>query len=174
MNDERLIQLLRETPPEDLSRDEIRELRRRLPQSGELRQALFEHLQLDQALSEALGGVNLSPESIARRATTITAGGAGRLFGWGTISAVLLGLLGIGALVAVRWDRRPRQVAAADSGGAEAPARVPRAAINHRRHAALKQSPTAAPTESPNQEKQPSAADVEVPRRTEPAPAIEQ
>lgn len=177
MNDERLIQLLRETPPEELSRDEIRELRRRLPQSGELRQALFEHLQLDQALSETLGGVNLSPESITRRATTVTSGGAGRLFGWGTISAVLLGLFGVGVIVAARWDRQPRPavaraVARSDRTTHSAPAPERPSKSETRRPA--NQTPPATIVAPPNQEERPSMAVVELPSGDEPATAIEQ
>lgn len=177
MNDERLIQLLRETPPEDLSGDEIRELRRRLPQSGELRQVLFEHLQLDQALSETLGGLSLSPESITRRAATVTARGAGRLFGWGTISAVLLGLLGVAVIVAARWDRQPRPIAARAVVGSErnsvrAPA-LKRPSSSETRPPAI-QTPPATTAEASDQEEQPSMAAVELQSGDEPTTAINQ
>lgn len=168
MNDERLIQLLRETPPEDLSRDEIHELRRRLPRSGELRQALFEQLQLDQALSETLGGLSLSPESIVRRAATAGPGGAGRLFGWGTISAVLLGLTGVGVLVALQMGRKPPPAVAARA--VAQPADLPSASPPPKRSAnadarrVADSSPARAATELPHQEEEMQAAEVELPR----------
>lgn len=120
MSDEQLIQLLREKPPEEFSSDDIALVRRRLPHSSELRQAVADQLELDQTLYHTLGGVRLSVDELVRRASLVPPSqGAGKLFGWPTAAAVLLTLLAFGAVIHSRGNWRPAQVARAEKVAGE-------------------------------------------------------
>ena len=68
MTDDELLVLVQEKTPEELTAEEIGELRRRLVESEELRTALFETLQMEAYLAAALGPVQLRPEKIVAAA----------------------------------------------------------------------------------------------------------
>lgn len=114
MSDEQLIRLLREKPPEEFTSDEITLVRRRLPHCSELRQAVADHLELEQVLYHARGGVRFSVDDLLRRAalTPASRGPAG-IYGWPTAAAVLLTLSVVGAVIYARGNRRPAEIAQA-------------------------------------------------------------
>lgn len=119
MNDDQLIQLLREKPPEEFTSDEIALVRHRLPHCSQLRQAVADHLELEQALYHARGGVQLSVDDLVRRASLAPASrGVGKLFGWPTAAAILLTLFALGVVVYQRGDRRHAAVAQVKAAGA--------------------------------------------------------
>jgi len=105
MNDEQLIQLIQETPPEELTGEELQLLRDRLPDSPALREALSEQLRLDQQLAETLGQVSLSVDTILSEPSE----------SWWTWSHGLLVLLGVVCVLGlvstivtvVLWKPRP-------------------------------------------------------------------
>lgn len=101
MNDEQLIQLVRETPPEEMSFEEMELLRRRISQSPEVREAVADHLQLEQYLGDHLGRVQVSVESIVKTAATMTPSAAtslSRLLGWSLASVTAISLITVGVL----------------------------------------------------------------------------
>jgi len=118
VTDEQLVQLLRETPREDLSAGEIAELRRRIGQSAELRQALADDLRLERVLADAMGNVQVPLDWIFNRSAAVPPSGRlARLFGWGALSAVAFLIVSVGVIVAVRRsDEPPRQLAKGDDG----------------------------------------------------------
>src|SRR6185369_344418 len=85
MTDAELIQLVQEKGPEDLSAEEIGLLRQRLLVSAQLRDVLFDQLQLEQSLSQALGRVNVSVDAIFTTAllTDKRPNRTAALLGWG-------------------------------------------------------------------------------------------
>lgn len=64
MNDNELLKLLQETPPEELTDVQIEQLRLRLPESVELRQELASRLRLESSLSASLSRFTLSPDEL--------------------------------------------------------------------------------------------------------------
>jgi outer membrane protein assembly factor BamB len=106
MTDTELIQLLQDKTPEELSLDQIRLLQQRLAESDELRTALFEQLEMEQYLAEALGRIEVSTDKIiARSRANATVSGNPLLL---AVAAVLsLGLIGFIATVMVIALRKP-------------------------------------------------------------------
>jgi outer membrane protein assembly factor BamB len=101
MNDEQLIQLVRETPPEELSYEEMELLRHRISQSPEVREAVADHLQLEQYLGDHLGRVQVSVENILKTAGTLTPTAAtslSRLLGWSVASVAVISLVTVGVM----------------------------------------------------------------------------
>lgn len=94
--DERLIQRLRETAPENLSQEDVDAIRRRLPHSPELQSLLAEDLRLEAALNERLASFQVSIETILERAEKHE-GRTGRLRLLGWMFVVLLLASGVGA-----------------------------------------------------------------------------
>jgi len=116
MKDDQLIQLLQEKTPEELSLEEISLLQRRLAESEELRVTLFEQLEMEQYLAEALGRVEVSLDEVASsRATRVSRHHPILL---SVIAVVCLGLIGFISLVIVAAMRSPDDapVAVADNG----------------------------------------------------------
>ena len=64
MTDQELVQLVQDTPAEQLTLAEVELLRDQLMESEELRQLLIEELQLEEYLNEALGRIDLTVEDI--------------------------------------------------------------------------------------------------------------
>src|SRR5690348_5620660 len=100
MTDGQLVALVEETPPDELSAEQIALLRRRLPHSSELREALAEQLRLEQTLNAALGAPQVSIDWIIAQAAAGSAatGGIGRLFGWGPATAVVIAIATVGVV----------------------------------------------------------------------------
>lgn len=69
MNDEQLVELLESKTAEELSPEEIDQLRQRLPHSPPLRAALSERLRLEANLAEVLGSGSLSVDDILAEST---------------------------------------------------------------------------------------------------------
>jgi outer membrane protein assembly factor BamB len=115
MTDDQLLQLLRETPREELSAGEIAELRKRAGQSHALRQALADEIQLEAVLGDALGHVQISLNWIFTRAAVVPrAGGLARLYGWGALLAVVLALVSAGVMIGIgKRDEPTRHIAVA-------------------------------------------------------------
>ena len=68
MTDQELLALVQAKSPEELSLEEIELLRTRLAESSELREALFDQMQMEGYLATALGRIHLSPQEIIARA----------------------------------------------------------------------------------------------------------
>jgi len=68
MTDDELLALVQSKSPEELTPQEVAQLRNRLAESEELRTALFETLQMESYLATVLGPVQLKPEQIVARA----------------------------------------------------------------------------------------------------------
>lgn len=116
MTDDQLIALVEETPHDEFTSEQIALLRRRLPHSRLLREALAGQLRLEQTLNAALGAPRVSIDWIVAQAAASSAatGALGRLFGWGPATALVLAFATVGLLVERRWAAAPvRQVAAA-------------------------------------------------------------
>ena len=73
MTDEHLIRLVQETPPEDLSLDDLELLRSRAVQSTEVREALVAHLQFEEVANHAMGRVHVSVDQILDRTNAMRA-----------------------------------------------------------------------------------------------------
>lgn len=132
MTDGQLIALVEETPPDELSAEQIALLRRRLPHSSELREALSEQLRLEQTLNAELGTPRVSIDWIIAQASAGPAvtGGIGRLFGWGPATAVVIAIATVGVVAPRPWAAAPnaapvRQVAAVVDEQDAAPADEP-------------------------------------------------
>jgi len=89
MNDERLIEIVQQKTPEELSLDEIELLRSRMAESSEVRRVLLEQLQLEEYLADALGRVNVSVDEVLAKANPQRATVMGALVTFGTMIAVL-------------------------------------------------------------------------------------
>jgi|GEM_PF-2230903 len=87
MNDQQLIDLVRQTPPLELSSDDLQLLRARLAQSAALRRALGRELRLEQGLAELLDSGHDSAREILRRAPAVA-----RRRAWRAAASRLLGL----------------------------------------------------------------------------------
>ncbi len=86
--DRKLIELLQQKTPEELSFEELDLLRSRLSESAELRQALSEYLQTESYLTQVLGNFTVSPDAIIHKAQSQQRASEARPWQW---------LLGIGA-----------------------------------------------------------------------------
>ncbi|WP_166824450.1 outer membrane protein assembly factor BamB family protein [Thalassoroseus pseudoceratinae] len=71
-SDAELIELVQQKTPEELSLDEIEQLRTRLHDSPELQRTLIEQLHLESYLNTALGETRVSASEIVRRANAVT------------------------------------------------------------------------------------------------------
>lgn len=122
MTDGQLIALVEETPADELSLEQIAALRRRLPHSPELREALTGQLRLEQALNAALGTPHVSIDAILAQAAASSSGaaGVGRLFGWGSATALVIAVTTVGVVLQKPWAAAPvvPPVAAANQRGA--------------------------------------------------------
>ena len=85
MTDEELLRLLEETPPEELTPEQLAALRERLPHSVPLQQAFAQQLRLDQALAAVLGRPTVSVDTIVQRAQR-----TGRRGWWYAVAGVLV------------------------------------------------------------------------------------
>ncbi len=109
MTDLELVRLVQDSLPEELSSEQIAVLRRRMPHSPELREALVEQLELEQTLCGALGEVHVSLDWIfAQAASASAAGGIAKLFGWGATTALVVAVTSIGVLVEPPWAAAPK------------------------------------------------------------------
>lgn len=102
MTDAELIQLVQEKSPDELTPDEIGHLRRRLADSAELREVIFGQLHLEETLSQALGGVQVSVDQILATATRVDtpANRTAALIGWAICVSVSLFALFVLVLIA--------------------------------------------------------------------------
>jgi len=107
MTDEELLRLLEETPPEDLTPEQLTALRERLPHSVPLQRAFAEHLRLDQALAAVLGRPGVSAETIIQRAQR-----SGRRGWWYVAAAGLLFFAVASYLYFTRETPRPDVIVA--------------------------------------------------------------
>lgn len=101
MTDAELIALVQEKAPEDLTDDEIAQLRARLDVSSELRAAIFDQLNLEQSLSQALGRVQVSADAIFASAlsTDKRPNRTAALLGWVSCAGVILIAVAVWLLV---------------------------------------------------------------------------
>lgn len=111
MTDQELITRIQEKPPEELSVDEIEEVRDRLRESPALQQALANEINMNQALSEQLGAFRVSVDRIlvATGSTAIApADPVSPWIGWGLgtlITAILTSALTVAITVPSPQDR---------------------------------------------------------------------
>ena len=85
MTDAELIELVQQKGPDELTDDEIDELRTRLKYSSELQSALVGQLQFEECLATQLGQVQISAEQIRLTAAAVVDSPSNRnaaLFGW--------------------------------------------------------------------------------------------
>ena len=123
MNDTQLIQLLQDKTPEELTVDEIQLLRNRLAESDELRQQLFQQLEMEEYLAAALGRMNVSVDAITASRTPASGQGPHPLL-LVAVLVVCLGIVGFASLLIVPALRQD----AGDivqAGDAEAPPATP-------------------------------------------------
>lgn len=126
MTDGQLISLVEETPADELSPEQIAALRRRLPHSPELREALAGQLRLEQTLNAALGTPHVSIDAIlAQAAASTAAAGLGRLFGWGSGAALVIAVTTVGLVLQKPWAAAPVAAPVAAANRREAVARPP-------------------------------------------------
>lgn len=115
MNDSKLVELVLESPLEDLTLEEIQELRARLAESSVIRAALIDRLQMDQHLVEAFGASGDTPDEfvgkVLRRKQKQQSGS------WAVLGATmgLFFFAVIAALVIYRLDLLPTMPIAASS-----------------------------------------------------------
>jgi len=96
MTDDELIELIESKTPEELSVDEIDELRLRLPVSAKLQDALAGRLEMEQYLTNVLGEIQLDVDKILARASQEPdKKPRSPLALWGWVASVLL----VGAIV---------------------------------------------------------------------------
>src|SRR5262245_25164959 len=93
--DAELIQLVQEKLPEELTPDEIAELRARLQSSPELQHTLIEQMHLEAYLAAALGEFTVSFDDIVRRAGAKPQKTRSPLLLLGISSAVLVLAIGL-------------------------------------------------------------------------------
>lgn len=105
MTDEDLIRLLSEKSPRDLTIEEVAQLRLRLRQSSQVRQALEEAVQFEGELSAALGTVNLSVELLLAQAEARARMVPRRSLAWRWWS--LVGLTACLLVAALFWHHQP-------------------------------------------------------------------
>ncbi|HVX13029.1 MAG TPA: hypothetical protein VHC22_17730 [Pirellulales bacterium] len=104
MTDERLIELIDERSPEELSAAEVAEIRARLKESPALREALAGRLRLEQALHQSVAQFRLPIELLLAKAAAIQATSTvAKLLGWGSTTALMIGV-SVGTLVALRGE----------------------------------------------------------------------
>ncbi len=99
MNDQELLEILEQKAPRDLTIEEINLLKERVPQSEELRQAIEQHVQLEECLIEALGRIDVKVDEILDRARDQKKGGIGTAY-W-LLLLFLLIAVGSGTYVAM-------------------------------------------------------------------------
>lgn len=105
MTDDELIQLVRETPPDELSAEQIAHLRRRLLVSEPLRRELTQQIRLEQQLNTGLGRPGIRAEAIVARHDRHV-----RTVRWWRFTAAMM-LVACGALVWQWWDSAERPTA---------------------------------------------------------------
>jgi hypothetical protein len=111
MTDDRLIQLIEERPPDELGGDVLAEIHSRLASSPALREALLMHLQVDQALHQTVAQYRLPVELLLAKVAAVQATSTvARLFGWGSVTALVIGMVSVGTIVALR-EQGPLDVA---------------------------------------------------------------
>lgn len=104
LSNQELIQLVQEKLPEELTEQEVEQLRSRLRESPELRQALLEQLNFEAYLNEAFGRYEVSVERIV---SSSPAGGRNRISGyWRWTALLFLGLM-FGSVAYVVWIQPP-------------------------------------------------------------------
>lgn len=168
MTDDELIQLVQETPPEQLSLETIELLRQRMAESARVREALASQLRFDQLLSGALARVQVSVEKILAHGGARPTGGAwlGRVWGWGLASLVIAVALGAWAVNRFDGDEKPDVVAENRDGvPVEEPSPVPEKPRSD--PAAMPAKPAPSSVEPP-----PSGVPPTAPPAVAPGPAV--
>lgn len=155
--DAELIRLVQETAPEDLTPEQIEQLRQRLRESPELREVLIGQLHLESYLTQALSEFQVPVDSILQRAAALERPSRG---GWPLRVGFALGLL---LLVSAVW------YAVARRGGDDAEILVARKGAD-------RPEATAPENDAPSkpQADAPAAADEAPPKPPEPMTVAEQ
>jgi hypothetical protein len=97
MTDDRLLELIGERSVEDFTGAELAAIRLRLKHSPAVREGLRARLQLEQALHQTVGHVHLPIGLLLAKAAAVQATGTvAKLFGWGSVSSLLIGLVSVG------------------------------------------------------------------------------
>jgi hypothetical protein len=108
MTDDRLIELIEQQPAQELTNEELTALRARLAASPAVREALQRHLRLEQALHQNVAQFRLPVELLLAKAAAMQATSTvAKLFGWGSVAGLLLGLATVGTLVSRRDEPQP-------------------------------------------------------------------
>lgn len=109
MTDQQLIELIQQTPPDELSAEELRLLRQRMAESPAVRDALRAQLQLDQYLSGMLGRPELTAQVVLNRRWRLPTVHAGSL--WWVAALAVLVLLCVTLVIAAWWSSRQAMLA---------------------------------------------------------------
>ena len=173
MTDGQLIALVEETTPDELSHEQIALLRRRLPHSPELREAIASQLRLEQALNAALATPHVSIDWIIAQAALQTASTSAisRLFGWGPATALAIAVTTTGVLLQRHWAAAP---AARPAQAAMAP-RIEQAALRIVAEPPAAAAPVEAADEQPSPPETASPSDnhaLDAPANGPAAPAM--
>lgn len=99
MTDPELIQLVQDKSPDDLTLEEIEQLRSRLRESPELARLLYDQMQLEQYLGQAFGRVHVSVDDILATAKNRARKKSWTSSGMAWTACSLLVLAGVGTLV---------------------------------------------------------------------------
>lgn len=102
MTDERLIELIENYRPEELTGEVLAVIRSRLS-SPAVREAMLTQVRLDQALHQTVAQFRLPVELLLAKAAAIQATSTvAKLFGWGSVTALMIGVVSVGTFVALR------------------------------------------------------------------------
>jgi len=175
MNDQDLIVLVQESPIDDLTLDQIRQLRARLPESPALRDALAERLQMDHHLVDALGASGDTPDQFVQKIMQRKQrqkAGSRWVLGVG-LAVLLLAVASVGAIAQLQSKFQPVEVADADvspSPDETSAANNTQPTPDERSEAEAAPAPMAEPPETP-QEASPAEDNpsTEQPTQSEPA-----
>jgi hypothetical protein len=108
MTDDRLIELIERRPTEELSGHELAAIRARLADSPAVREAMLGRLRLEQALHQSVGQFRLPIELLLAKAAAMQATSTvAKLFGWRSVSGLLIGLATVGTIISLRDRPQP-------------------------------------------------------------------
>ncbi|HWB10333.1 MAG TPA: hypothetical protein VG826_13970 [Pirellulales bacterium] len=115
MTDDRLIELIAQQPARELTNDELAAIRARLAVSPALRESIRQYLQLEQALHQSVAQFRLPVELLLAKAAAMQATSTvAKLFGWGSLAGLLIGMATVGTLVSLRDQPQPIEKVAID------------------------------------------------------------
>ncbi|PQO25060.1 hypothetical protein C5Y96_26510 [Blastopirellula marina] len=165
MNDQDLIVLVQESPIDDLTLDQIRHLRARLPESPELRDALSERLQMDHHLVDAFGASGDTPDQFVQKVMQRKQrqnAGSRWIF---SLAIALLLIVGIvaGVYYQLQAPSEPSDIATNDPSLGMQGAQINPVTLDNPMHQMPGASPMPGKSDSNNSDMSPGATELEEP-----------